>query len=276
MTSIVVTGASGFIGQALSSNLKKKGVKILRVSRRPLPVYCNVQNYFETPMADVLVHLAEDPDRHRVNRLGEVYASQSTDLANFLASRGYSRIIYVSSGAVYGDSSVIPHREDEITKPYDVYTQSKLSCEKLFLDVGGLVVRLSNIYGPLMSRENVVSHILKQMPLTGPVHLKSDKPIRDFLWIQDVVEAITKMSLVVVGEGIFNVASGVGTSIRQLCEMILKIYGQENREIISTSLGVTNSVNILDVSRTTKEFEWNPRIPLTMGLNRLILARPHF
>jgi len=275
MTSIVVTGASGFIGQALSSNLVKKGAKIIRVSRSPFPGYYNVRNYFKTPIADVLVHLAEVSDRQIVNRLGEVYASQSIDLAHFLASKGYSRIIYVSSGAVYGDSSASPHREDEITQPYDVYTKSKLSCEKIFLDVGGLVVRLSNIYGPSMSQANVVSHILKQMPLTGAVQLKSDKPIRDFLWIQDVVEAITEMSLVVVGEGIFNVASGVGTSIRQLCEMILGICGQENREIISTSSDATNSSNVLDISRTTAEFGWHPRIPLHSGLNRLIMERIH-
>jgi len=274
MTSIVVTGASGFIGQALSSNLEKKWAEVIRVSRRPLPGYYNIRNYFETPISDVLIHLAEDSDRQKVNRLGEAYASQSIDLAHFLASQGYSRIIYVSSGAVYGDTSAIPHREDEITHPYDVYTRTKLSCEKSFLDVGGLVVRLSNIYGPSMSQANVVSHILKQIPLTGPLQVKNDKPIRDFLWIQDVVEAITTMSLE-VGHGIFNVASGAGNSIRQLCEIILVSCGQKNREIISTAADTTNSINVLDIARTTSEFRWHPRMPLHSGLNRLITERLH-
>jgi UDP-glucose 4-epimerase len=273
--SLVITGASGFIGQSLISNFSNKKIKIIPVCRHPLPGCHTVRNYFETPTADVLIHLAENSDRQMVNRLGQVYASQVIELANFFASQDYSKIIYVSSGTVYGDGSAVPHGEDENVHPYDVYTKIKLSCEKIFLDVGGLVVRLSNIYGPSMSRLNVISDILQQLRSDGALVVKNDKPIRDFLWIEDASEAITKISLS-FGQGIFNVGSGIGTSIRRLCQIILNCCGQGDRKIVSSCLNNVNSINILDISRTMTQFNWYPTIPLQIGINHLVTKLDYF
>ena len=152
-------------------NLAKNELKKSRSSykkgkyhtRKKIPGYIHVNSYHETPESDVLIHLAEEPDRHIVNVKGKAYMHEAIKLSTALSKKKYKKIIYASSGAVYGNSSVKPHKVSDDAVSNDSYSSIKLECEKIILDAGGLVARFSNLYGTGMSDNNVVSDIANQM-----------------------------------------------------------------------------------------------------------------
>ena len=87
----IVTGASGFVGHRVVKELLRRGVKACAVARHPVefPDSLVVDNYLDTPGGDVLIHLAENPNRAQVNEVGSAYAAEANVLANALVSKGY-------------------------------------------------------------------------------------------------------------------------------------------------------------------------------------------
>jgi UDP-glucose 4-epimerase len=152
--------------------------------------------------------------------------------------------------------------------PSDDYTHSKLVKETIVLQAGGAVVRLSNLFGRGMSARNVLSDILSQISSKGPIFIRDDKPVRDFLHVNDAAMA---MSSLVENDytGLLNVGSGVGTGIGELAELVLNVVGQNSRSIIPTNPSDGHSRNILDISETTERLGWKPMGTLADGLRDL-------
>lgn len=267
MATVVITGATGFLGRFLTAQLANTGPTVIPVSRRPFPGMYRVEDYSQSPSGDVLIHLAEESDRSQVNRLGEAYVLYASSVVKALSSR-YQRIIYASSGVVYGDENEWPCGIDMPVAATDVYSKSKLLNEQIVLDSGGAVVRLSNLFGNGMSVNNVMSDIIRQIPGVGPLRVRDDKPIRDFLPVSDAVSAF---SLMVESNycGIANVGSGIGISVKTLAELSLASVGQEYREIVATEPSSRRSINVLDISETMKILDWSPTSSLKDHLGQL-------
>jgi len=103
---VVVTGARGFIGTALLRALQDTELEVVPVGRSPkagLPDLVVVSDYAASPVGDVLVHLAEERDLAEAQAAGQSYVGVFVEQASRLFSAGYSRIVYVSSAAVYGN-----------------------------------------------------------------------------------------------------------------------------------------------------------------------------
>ena len=161
-------------------------------------------NYHDLPAGEILVHLGEDPNRIKVNSIGEIYRSQAIKVVDSILDRGYKYIIYSSSAVLYGDSGTKPYTEDMLVCPFDDYSKLKLENENKILRAGGSVVRLTNVVGPGMAPNNVLSDILTQLSETGSVVMQNSKPIRDFVWLYDVIEALILMIQKRVS-GVYNV-----------------------------------------------------------------------
>jgi UDP-glucose 4-epimerase len=268
MATVVVTGGSGFIGRALTARLALAGHSVISVSRKAVPGSTQLKDYREAPGADVLFHLAEEPQRAAVNALGEAYVQRMSALAHGLADGRYRRIIYGSSGAVYGDRDDAPFDVDSPVAASDVYTRSKLCNEQIMLDAGGLVVRFSNVYGAGMAANTVISDVLRQLRDTGPVRVRDASPVRDFVARSDAVEALA-LAAGSNYRGVLNVGSGKGTSVSDIANLILKLAGQ-SREIVSGEPSPRRSVNVLDISRTRKILGWSPASSLEHELRPLV------
>lgn len=268
---VLVTGASGFLGRHVLARLQQaSGLSVIPVSRSATRQgWVSVHDYRNCPEADVLIHLAEEPDRAKVNSEGEAYAEHTAETVRALLSKARIGLIYVSSGVVYGDQGTKPFAVTASTLGIDTYSQSKLANEKWVLDAGGCVVRLSNLIGRGMSPNNVLSDILAQLPGTGPLRVRDDGPIRDYLGVDDAANAIAMLA----GEirsGIVNVGSGVGTSVRQLAGMALAMAGQSEREIVATSPRNAHSYNVLDIAASISTMGWRPSSTLQEELAQLV------
>ena len=266
---IVITGASGFLGSVLLKCLKKNGYNCLGVSRKPGKGYLQVNDYSDSPVGDILIHLAEISDRGLANELSATYELDAARTLNSLLSKGYSKIIYVSSAALYGDNISEPRTENDLIIASDTYARVKLNAEQKVLSRNGIVIRLSNIYRPNMSRNNVFSRILEQLNGLGPVTVMNTNPIRDFLWVDDAANAMLKMVIQSVS-GVFNIGSGIGTSIRVLAQEILSASNQEKREILSIKPDPRESCIVLDITKSSLVLDWSPNLSLKEGIARLI------
>jgi UDP-glucose 4-epimerase len=275
VVTVVVTGASGFLGRAVVRALaQRSGVRVQPVSRQPIADGLRVHSYAETPHGDVLIHLAEEADRQKVAALGAAYQSAAVHTVAELLGRSYARVVYASSALLYGDASSRPHMPDDPVAVTDAYTRLKHTAEQAVLESSsGVVARLSNIYGPGMSSRNVISTILGQIPGSGPLTVMDTTSVRDFLWVDDAADAFVELATATTAHGIFNVATSVGTSIGDVARLALEIAGETGREIVATRTGGASTI-IADDVRMTREFGWKARVGLRDGLAYLLSTSP--
>lgn len=248
------------------------GAHVIAVSRQPHAGMLQVQDYGRSPDGDVLIHLGEESDRAVVNRAGEAYLDVSGRVVGALAARGYRRLVYISSGTVYGDASPQPSKPGDAVVANDIYNRAKLANEEIVLAAGGGVARLSNLYGEGMAASNVLSDIITQLSGPGPLVVRDASPVRDYLHVSDVTEALVRFAESHYS-GIINVATGRGTSVRRLAEIASAAAGQAGREVVSTNSMARHSTNVLDIKATSAILDWLPRMDLVGGLTKLVHSK---
>ena len=278
---IIIAGASGFIG---SNILKQKDLfpynLFIPVTRRDIPGFIKVENYAESPNGDVLLYLADENSNDLSIEKSRISLDQNLETLSKLIARGYSKIIYVSSSALYGDQN--PNL-NTITSPIvfeTPYTYLKYHSElQVLQNPNGVVVRLSNVYGPGMSRNNVISTILSQIPGAGDLQIKSIRPVRDFIWVVDVVNALIKLANMDINSfttRVFNISTGIGTSIGELAKTALRIAEESSRNIKESLHLQNNSYAVMDYSETKKVLDWTPQVNVESGLEMLFALKVKF
>jgi UDP-glucose 4-epimerase len=273
---IVITGASGFIGGHLVSHLSNTtNTQIVPLTRREFPNLIRVSDYADAPDGDVLIHLAEDNNLQNVTDRGLTYENEVLSTLTTLLNKRYRKVIYTSSSTLYGDKSVELHGTTDKIYVNNQYSRIKSLSESAILkQPNGIVVRLANVYGPLMSTTNVISQILRQIPQQGDVIVGDSMPVRDFVWVRDVVDGISRLALRDFPEGrkakLYNLGSGIGTSIGDVARLILGLAGQSERRVVSKNQKHIFSKVTLDYADTTEVCGWIPKVTLREGLEHLL------
>ncbi len=264
---VVVTGASGFLGQALLNYLRREGVLVSGVTRHRQPGLTAVADYADTPVPEggVLVHLAQRRDPSAAFDHSEIA------LCRALAAKPWRHIVYASSAIVYGDGEIHLRRPEESVSPASDYARMKLACEEVFSEVGGTSLRFANLYGLGMGKNTVIADILRQIPGYGPLRLRDSTPVRDFLWIEDASRCLAAACQVMPG-GIFNAGSGRSVAVDDMARLALALAGEDSRPVIAESTANRTSTLTLDISKTRSRLNWSPEIDLSTGLAPLLSA----
>lgn len=256
----LVTGGAGFIGSHLVDRLANEGIKVYvldnlssgrkeNVSNRNVKIICgDIRN---TRLVDILVkksdivfHLAEYIPETQSYGIGHVIKySVENPLLDFDVScygslivldkcRKYDKkIIFTSSAAVYGKNNAVPISETSATMPSSPYGASKLCAETYMLLYSRLyklpttILRLSNVYGPRQRKYIIYDILLKLMKNPNKLEvLGTGLEERDFIFVDDVVYAFLLIADNPETNGIvYNVGTGVSTSIEKLVKLILQI-----------------------------------------------------
>lgn len=208
MTRITVFGAGGFIGRALCTELMRRGHDVIRQPRDSIKppdggfgtlVWCIglTANFRTRPYDTATAHVGL--------------------LAQVLAQRAHSRVVFLSSTRVYsGATSTVETAALTLTPadPSDLYNATKLAGEALVLTAGGasgVVVRLSNIVGPSEAARATFLGAITRQAATGRIVLESAlTTAKDYLWITDA--AVGLADIVTTGRArLYNLARGVQT-----------------------------------------------------------------
>lgn len=268
---IAVTGSSGFIGQYVVRQLREAGHNVTAYCRRDagLEDTSMVQDYLHVGRHDYLVHLAECNNVREVTQNPDLYHDDAHRVLEHCLAHAARKLVYMSSALVYGDTFQTARQENEKNLSSEPYARLKLSCEKKVIDGGGVVLRLANVIGPGQSSQTVMSDVQAQLGGDGPVQIFDGKPVRDFVYVGNVVDAIEAVLGSNCSGEVFNVGSGEGISILQLCQTILELVG-ENRDIVETDPQSRISTLWLDHRKISDQTGWQPRTPLAEALRALM------
>jgi UDP-glucose 4-epimerase len=268
---IVVTGASGFVGRSLVKKLLSSiDIEVIPVSRSGNDKsHIKVNDYRDAPIGDVLIHLAESPDRINVNKSGDNDVNEAGAVLDALIAKEYKKIIYCSSAVVYSDLATESYTEVSPVYVSDNYTKLKLNNEQKVINAGGVVVRLTNIIGSGMAKNNVLSDIISQLDGNGVVTVRNEKPVRDFIYIDDVIEALE--TLIIKGKGgVYNIGSGIGVSIKTMAELALRSIGENNGVVKSLAISPPLSHNVVNIDKMKSVYGWSPKLSLEQSIKIMV------
>ncbi len=303
---VVLTGAAGFIGSALTRRLLGDGHSILAIDDLSSGCIENLAKSADDPRltfmasdvmadaareamassgAEVFLHLAAHMDvRHSVvDPIGDARSNILGFLAVLESARvsGARKVVFASSGGtIYGEQDTLPIDEPAPVDPHSPYAASKL-CGETYLavyrhlyDLQSTGLALGNVYGPGQSPygETGVVAIFASALLerrTATIFGGGDAT-RDFVYIDDVVEAFV-LAAGSAGNGMrLNIGSGRETSVRELHRLIAEVVERPDRPtFLPARAGELQSV-ALDSTAAERVLGWSPRVGLPEGLMRTV------
>jgi nucleoside-diphosphate-sugar epimerase len=246
---VAVVGASGYIGSAIVDRLMELPLDILRVSRQELPPRPGVRSlkadirvldcWLEiVEQADFIFHLAGNTSAYDagIDPSGSL-SSTLLPITHLVSAaqqlRRKPRVVFASTATVYGLTTKLPVAEIVEPMPITVYDLHKLFAEhQLALAtqqeiLDGVSLRLSNVYGPCSgvssaSDRGVLNRIAARAIQGQDLIVYGDgNYLRDYVYIDDVVNAFFLAAATLGLDGVvFNIASGVGTTIKQAFKLI--------------------------------------------------------
>ncbi|QND21365.1 NAD-dependent epimerase/dehydratase family protein [Rhizobium leguminosarum bv. viciae] len=247
---LLVLGASGFLGTAISTYFSSLGIPVMGIDIVPPQdkhIYSDfyqserMEEILEIALAGhqptYLVHVAgnanvgrsiEDPRYDFVN---------SVDLFSLVLDHVRrvsleTKVLFTSSAAVYGQPKVLPITEELAPSPISPYGYHKWMCEQLSREYSSLYevsvasIRIFSAYGAGL-RKQILWDLCEKCRSDGPVQLGGDgSETRDFIHAKDIARAISCIVRGGTFNGeVYNVASGVETSISDLAHHVLSAYG---------------------------------------------------
>ena len=277
---IVVTGSSGFIGTKIVKKLHILKHKVIELDIHNNFDITDWNQISSIKNFDVLIHLAAKtfvPDSYRIPR--QMYNVNVLGTLNMLelCRINNAKMLFASS-YVYGKPKYLPIDENHPTFAFNPYCQSKIIgeelCKSYNKDFGVLVIifRPFNIYGAGQNDNFLIPLMIKQIKDSGKLTLKDPRPKRDFIHVNDVVEAYIKvMSYRGASFEIFNLGSGSSFSVKEIAEMIV-LNSSEEIEIEFSEEKRKNEVldTIADITKIKQKLNWNPNITLNNGIKELI------
>lgn len=295
---ITVFGGTGFIGSAIVDELLKQGHQ-LRLFARPGvgphrilgpheevewitgDILSSHDVSYAIEGVDAVMHLVSTtlPKNSNDDPIYDVQSNLvgSLQILNAMVALNVPRIIFISSGGtVYGKPSYLPIDEEHPTNPQASYGVTKLAIEKYLLlyerlhGIKPLILRVANPYGERQRIETAQGAVgvFLQLALRGqPIEIWGDGGVtRDFLYVGDVADAFARALTYEGDERVFNISSGVGTSLNDLLDVIERVLGRPVQRVYKQARAFDVPVSILSNDLARSEFGWVPLMNLSDGV----------
>ena len=189
-----------------------------------------------------------------------------------------AKLIYFSS-YTYGNPHYQPIDEKHPLQAYNPYSQTKIICENLCegynrdFNVPITIFRPFNIYGSGQNPDFLIPTIIKQAK-SGKIIIKDERPKRDFVHINDVIEAILASIFKINTAStfqIYNLGTGKSHSVKNIIDIICQIYAHPIEYQCTNEIRQNEVLDtIADISKIKIELDWDPKISLYEGLKSMI------
>lgn len=226
----LVTGHRGFLGRHLVARLAADGLDPVGAGRPDLEVPSPAFDaLLQELRPDVVVHCAGPASVPASLESPEADRAGAVDVLRGLLERlDGTRLILVSSAAVYGDPEELPVAEDAPLAPVSPYGRHRVEAERLAAESGVplVVARVFSAYGEGLRRQ-VLWDVARRALAGGAVELSgTGRETRDFVHAHDVAAAVSSIAQHAAFDGeVVNVATGVETSIADLARLIVNELG---------------------------------------------------
>lgn len=299
---VLLLGGSGFIGKNLVGQLIlnrydvtvfSKNAKYNSYLKALTPqiklVNGNIIEYDEQQIeelienTDYIIHMISSTNPSNKDILYEFQSNviPTIKLLNACIKCNIRKIIYLSSGGtVYGIPQYLPINEAHRTDPISAYGIHKLSEEKCFEYYGKMyglnytILRLANPFGigqnPKSNQGAIAVFLAKVLTEEKIIIWGDGNQIRDYLYIEDVVNICIQMLSYDGNSKVFNIGSSKGYSLNQVLTTIESV--SNIMPLVEYRSGRAQDVpaNILDIALIKKELGWRPKIELEDGIYKMI------
>ncbi len=293
---VLLVGGAGFIGLALARRLAGLGCETHVLSRHAEPGQRDGILFHRGSQADsaaiapllascdAVVHLASTstpgstahaPGLEMRDNLGPLAAFLET-----LVAVGPRRVLFLSSGgAIYGNPPALPATEDMPPQPLSWHAAGKVAAEELWRTCARrqpettlAILRPSNVYGPgqpLRGGFGIVRTVLEKALCGEPLEIWGDgRQMRDFLYIDDLVDACLRLLATPEATGIFNAGAGRGTRLTELVRLAADVTGRPIPAVHRPERGIDVAGIWLDCRRLRAATGWQAETRLEEGLAR--------
>jgi UDP-glucose 4-epimerase len=307
----LITGGLGFIGSNLARRLVELGAEVLLVDSL-IPAYGgNLLNIADIE-DQVRVNIADVRDEHGMNYLvqgqdtifnlaGQVSHLDSmrdpytdleincrSQLSILEACRKHNpgvKIVYAGTRQIYGRPQYLPVDERHPLEPTDINGANKLAGEWyhiVYHRVHGLrtvSLRMTNTYGPRMrvkdARQTFIGWWLRQIVDGQELQIFGDgRQIRDFNYVDDVVEALVLAAAVPTADGqVYNLGGDEPINLLNLAKLLIEINGGGSYRIVpfpADRKRIDIGDYYGDYAKIRAQLGWQPTVPLRQGLERTI------
>ena len=298
----VVTGGSGFIGSHLTEKLIKQGgvvtvldnlntgkEKNLELIKEKIEfvkgsildtklleeITKNVDGVFhQAALASVQDSFTKPDEYYDVNVNG-------TENVFKLSKKHDFKVVYASSSSVYGNPTRIPTKESDDKNPINPYAETKLKAEELAtqyskMGVSVIGLRYFNVFGKRQSKEyaGVIKLFLEQIRNELPPKINGNGiQSRDFVHVDDVVNAnIMSMNSDVTHE-FFNVGTNSSITVRDLAKTVIESSGLDIEPIFGPGLEGDVDKTIANIDLIKQKIGWKPSVMLVDWLKEIISSK---
>ncbi|MEJ2758378.1 MAG: NAD-dependent epimerase/dehydratase family protein [Anaerolineales bacterium] len=303
----LITGAAGFLGSALANQLSREGHQVRGLddlsTGEPQALFEDVHftrgDVNDRPKlwtllqdVDCVYHLAARvfvaESMLYPREYNAVNVGGTVSLMEAMRDVGVGRVVFISSGAVYGDQQEQPVNEQMPTQPHSPYAVSKLAAEYYINTIGALwgidtaILRVFNAYGPGQhlppAHAPLIPNFIRQAVRGGTLVIHGDgRQTRDFIYVSDVVRAmIAAATAPKINQQIINVGSGQETSVRTVAEKVLEITGHKGEILYTPRNDPGVSRLCADVTLAKDKLSFTPRYDLTEGIRLTLEQDPRF
>ena len=292
---LLIAGGTGFIGSFLAKEAIKRSWNVTSLSLTKPKKNRKVNNvkYLigDITKKKIFGNIGDDYN-YVVNSSGytsnlykkkfknKIYRSHvigSLNLINHFLDKEIDNYIQIGSSAEYGNA---PHlqKESYACKPSNIYGLAKLKATKYLLKVSknknfrGNVLRFFQVYGPKQGKNRAIPQILYNCYKNKYFPASDGKQIRDFCYIDDVVDAIFKTLIQKKHKGhIINIGNGKGTSFKTLITLTLNIAKGGKPQFGKFNLrNHENPILVPNIDKAKKLLKWKPTTTLIKGLQETL------
>ena len=294
----LVTGGAGFIGSHTVDTLILKGAKVAIVDNlvtgrkenlNPKAKFYNlnianpdeIEKVFQEEKPEFIYHFAFNvlvPKSVKNPLLDMDSIAGAINILQNAKKYGVRKIISSSSGFLYGNTKNLPAKETEPVIPISPYVVSKCAVEnylefyKIAFNLPYVILRYSTVYG-LRQKTGAMADYIRKLAADKQAEIYGDgEKTRDYIHIEDVIRA-NLLALDVSSNfpnPIFNIGTGIETTLNDLYKKIAQILKKEARPIYLQDRPGEQYRYSLDCSKAKKEFDWEPRYNLEQGLKKRV------
>jgi len=293
---ILLTGATGFLGSHLLEALLNSGYAVVILKRsfsdtwRIVHLLDRVKTYDVDKVSvdkaiteshiDVVVHMATLYRKFDTGKeISEMVASNIAFPCEILESGiRHGLKAFINTGTFFEyDCSALPVKEDAPTKPFNFYAKTKLAFENILKtyspSLSTVTLRLFSPYGP-KDNDKLIPMLIRKAAAGEPINLSDGLQKLDFVFAEDITDAFLRAIKLTQnptpGHSVFNIGSGMAISVRE----IVSILEQQLGASLNKQWGPPSSVDIpiafADIERAKEILGWVPRHSIHEGLAKTI------